>query len=104
MLARDWSGRSTSSPCTTPDFCEMPPNFNLGLEYEKAREGKNLTFWKALEYFDKSGRKNIMGLLLLSLAWILYHCEDLRKHYCERPNHPFHFLNVASPRTPWQVM
>ena len=82
----------------SPDFCIMPPHFTVGLENDKVREGMKLTFGKVLKYLDECDRQNVIGMLLLSLASIIYHREELHKFYCEIPNHPISALRMLQHR------
>ena len=77
-----------------PDFCVMPPHFTVGLDNDKVREGLKLIFRKILSYLDVSDQVNVMGILLLSLAFIIYHRKKLYKFYCKIPNHPILALQI----------
>ena len=56
---------------------------------KKVQEATKLALGKVLEYLNEGDHGNVKGLLLLSLASIVYHRVDIHKFYCEIPNHPF---------------
>ena len=70
----------------TSTFKVLPPHFIVGMENIHVKEAVNIYFPNISKL---NGLANIKGLLLWSLASVVYHSDSLSQVIISQPGHPF---------------